>query len=137
MRKWRGGEARRRGPPEPYGSLALDLAVLVELRNEGPEIVDLFLVLDPRKDHLGARNLRLRVLDVFLELGLVPGDAGILVGVGIIIVGRGAGLAAVDPVELRPDLVLGALSDRVTGKALVERRLAGLGVLRQRRGRGR
>jgi hypothetical protein len=32
---------------------------------------------------------------MFLELGLVPGDAGILVGVGVGKIRRGAGLAAV------------------------------------------
>src|ERR1700676_2993512 len=94
-------------------SLRLCLAVLVELRNIGPEVVDLFLVLDAGKRHLGAGDLRLGVLDVFLELRLVPGDARILVGVGVGIIRRRAGLAAVEPVQLRADLVLGAFADRV------------------------
>jgi len=102
------------------------------LRDERPEIIDLLLVLDAGERHLGAGNLRLRVLDVFLELGLVPGDAGILVGIRIVVVRRGAGLAAVDAVELGTDLVLGAFADRVAGQAFVERGLAGGGVLRQR-----
>src|ERR1700716_3681516 len=120
----------------PTGAALPGLSVLVVLRNEGPEIVDLFLVLDAGERHLGAGNLRLRVLDVVLELSLVPGDAGILVGVRIGIMRRGTGLAAVEPVELRADLVLGACADRVAGHAFVERCLAGGGVLRQRCGRG-
>src|SRR4051812_5170071 len=120
------------------GLLGLDLAVLVELRDVGPEIVDLVFALDAGERHLGAGNLGLRVLDVFLELGLVPGDAGILVGVRIGVALRGAGLAAVEPVQLRPDLVLGAFADGMAGQALVERGLAGgeVDVLRQR-ARGR
>src|SRR5712671_6774458 len=39
------------------------LAVLVELREERPEIACFLLVLDAGEDHLGAGNLRLRVLD--------------------------------------------------------------------------
>src|ERR1700733_6795258 len=111
---------------------SLDLAVRVVLRHVGPEVVDLFLVLDAGKEHLGTRHLGLRVLDVFLEVGLIPGDAGVLVGFGVIIVRRTARLAPVEPVEFRSDLVLGVLADRVTGQALVEGVLAGVGVLRQR-----
>ncbi len=62
---------------------SLDLSVLVVLREKRPQVVDFFLVLDPGEYHLGAGNLRLGILDVVLELGLVPGDAGILVGVRI------------------------------------------------------
>jgi hypothetical protein len=100
------------------------------------EIVDLFLVLDAGERHPGAGNLRLRILDVILELSLVPGDAGIPVGVRIGIIRRGTGLAAVQSVELRTDLVPGAFADRVADQAFVERRLAGRDVLRQRRGCG-
>jgi hypothetical protein len=120
----------------PLVRLLLDLPVLVELRHIGPEIVDLGLVLDAGECHLGAGDLGLRVLDVFLENGLVPGDAGILVGVGVIVVRRGAGFAAVEAVELGADLVLGAFADSVTGQAFVERRLAGRDVLRHRGGCG-
>src|SRR5258706_8428456 len=114
----------------------LDLSVLVVLREERPEIVDFFLVLDAGECHFGAGNLRLRILDVFLELGLVPGDAGILVGVRVGITLSRAGLAAVEPVHLRANLVLGALADRMAGHAFVERGLAGRDILRQRGGRG-
>src|ERR1700694_5118685 len=97
------------------GRALFGLSVLVVLREKRPEIVDFLLLLDAGECHLGAGNLRLRVLDVFLELGLVPGDAGILVGVRIVVIRRGAGLAAVEPVEFRADLVLGAVADRMTG----------------------
>src|SRR5258706_15083200 len=114
----------------------LDLSVLVVLREERPEIVDFFLVLDAGECHFGAGNLRLRILDVFLELGLVPGDAGILVGVRVGITLSRAGVAAVEPIEFRADLVLGAFADRVTGHALIERGLASRDVLRERCGGG-
>jgi hypothetical protein len=89
---WRGLFSDRLSPT---GAALLGLSVLVVLRNERPKIVDLFLVLDAGERHLGAGNLRLRVLDVVLELSLVPGDAGILVGVRIGLIRRCTGLAAV------------------------------------------
>src|ERR1700693_3062002 len=131
------GSLRSQGRHIHRGFRLLRLAVLVVLRDVGPEIAGFLLVLDAGERHLGSGNLRLRVLDVVLEFGLVPGDAGILVGVGVIVIRRGAGLAAVEPVEFRPDLVLGVFADRVTGEALVEGRLAGCGVLRQCRRYGR
>ena len=41
-------------------------------------------------------------------------------------------MAPVEPVELRADLVLGAVADRVAGYAFIERGLAGRDVLRER-----
>src|ERR1700687_1802677 len=114
----------------------LVLSALVVWRETRPQIAGFFLVLDAGEYHLGTGDLRLRVLDVVLEFGLAPGDAGILVGVRIGIIRRRAGFAAVEPVELRADLVLGAFADRMTGHAFVERRLAGGDVLRQRCGCG-
>src|SRR5207247_1961599 len=112
----------RAGWPDDYFVFRLlGLAVLVEGGEVGPEIVGFGFVLDAGKGHLGAGNLGLRVLDVFEELILAPGDAGILVRVGITVVGRRSRLAAVNPVELGADLVLGAFADRVAGQALVER----------------
>src|ERR1700692_4925274 len=52
--------------------LFLDAAVGVELADIGPQIADLLLVFDAGKDHLGAGHLGARVLDVLLELRLVP-----------------------------------------------------------------
>src|ERR1700694_1664608 len=96
------------------------LSVLVVLRKERPEIVDFLLVLEAGEDHLGGGILGLRVLDVFLELALIPGDAGILVGVGVgITLGR-ARFAAIQSVKFRADLVLGAFADRVAGQTFVE-----------------
>src|ERR1700761_8875211 len=94
-----------RGKPRKGEDPLLGFSILTELRDVGPEIVDLFLVLDTGEGHLGAGNLRPRILDVFLELGLIPGDARILVGIGVIVIRHSTGLAAVEPVELWPDLV--------------------------------
>src|SRR5690348_18396082 len=86
-------------------------AVRLELADIGPQVVRLLLVLDAGEEHLGARDLAARVLDVFLERRLAPGDARVLVGVAVIVAGRGPRLAAVEAGELRSDAVLGALAD--------------------------
>src|SRR5262245_16962463 len=99
----------------------LRLSILLELRNVGPEVVSLFLVLDAGKYHLGAGNLGVGLLDVFEERLLAPRDAGVLVGIRIGIALGGSGLATVQPVEFWTDLVLGAFADRVASEALVER----------------
>src|SRR5580704_15384121 len=118
--------------PAPLGRLLfLDAAVGIELADIGPQVVDLLLVLDAGKDHLGAGHLGPRVLDVVLEFRLVPDDAGILVGVRIGEIGHAAGMSAVQPVELRADLVLGVVADGMTGQAFVERNLALGHVLRR------
>src|SRR5580704_18837405 len=95
--------------------LLLDAAVGVELADIGPQIGDLLLVLDAGEDHLSAGYLGPRVLDVVLEFRLAPDDAGILVGVGIGEIGDAAGMPAVDAVELRADLVLCVVADRMAG----------------------
>src|SRR3979490_2883870 len=82
--------AQGRAPQDAGSAPLLRLAVLVVLREERPEIVGFLLVLDAGEGHLGAGNLRLRILDVVLEFGLAPGDAGILVGVGVGITVGGA-----------------------------------------------
>src|SRR6185312_14761974 len=75
------------------------VAVRAELLEVGPEIFSLFFVLEAGVDHLGARNLGARVLDIVLEARLVPADAGILIG-GRIAVGFGrAGMASVEAVQ--------------------------------------
>jgi hypothetical protein len=75
---------RRGGEPALGQWLLLDVAVLVELRNIGPQIAYFLFVLDASEDHLGARNLGARVLDVFLEDRLGPGDPGTLVRIAIV-----------------------------------------------------
>src|SRR5258708_13227833 len=121
--------------PAPTGASLL-LSVLVVLLEKRPEVAGFLLVLDSGEYHLGAGNLCLGVLDVVLELGLVPGDARILVGIRVGITLSRAGVAAVEPIEFRADLVLGAFADRVTGHALIERGLASRDVLRERCGGG-
>src|SRR4030088_3484221 len=100
---WREDALRAFARPCRKSEPLLRLAVLVVLREERPQIVDFLLVLDPGEGHLGAGNLCLGILDVVLEFGLAPGDAGILVGVGVGITVGGAGLAAVKAVQLRTD----------------------------------
>src|SRR5258708_32762790 len=107
----------------PEASL-FDLSALVVLRENRTEVAGSFLVLDAGEYHLGAGNLRLGVLDVVLELGLVPGDAGILVGIRVGITLRRAGVAAVETVGPGADLVLGAFADPVAGHAVFERGLS-------------
>ena len=111
------------------------LALGVELLEVGPQIGALVFVLDAGEHHLGAGNLGARILDVFVEHGLVPGDAGILVRVGVIVALDGAGLAALEAVEHGADLVLGVRADRMAGQALLERVFARGEVLRRRAAR--
>src|SRR5438093_1453124 len=61
------------------------LAVRSELLEEAPQIFGLLLVLNPRKHHFGARNLRLGIFDVFLEGRFVPDDPGIFVRIRVIV----------------------------------------------------
>ena len=75
------------------------LPVAVELLEISPQIGALVFALDAGEHHLGAGNLGARIGDVFLETCFVPGDAGILVGFGVVVALDGAGLAAVEAVE--------------------------------------
>src|SRR5579862_1486008 len=115
--------------------LLLDRAVGVELADIGPQVVDLVRFLDAGEDHFGAGHHAPRVLDVFLEFSLIPDDARILVGVGILEVGNAAGMAAVEAVEFGADLVLRVVADRMARQALMERYLAFGDVLRRGRAR--
>ena len=67
----------------------------------GDHVVDLLVVRDALEDHFVARHLRLRVLQQFVEVGLVPGDARILKGPGEILAFVGAGLAPDDALQVR------------------------------------
>src|SRR5258708_9458471 len=104
--------------PAPTGASLL-LSVLVVLREKRPEVAGFLLVLDAGEHHFGAWNLRLVVLDVVLELGLVPGDAGILVGIRVGIALRRAGVAGGEPGEFRARLFLVAFADRVASPGFI------------------
>src|SRR5207249_1602153 len=73
---------------------SLLLAVRSELLEEAPQIFGFLLVLDPRKRHFGARNLRHGIVDVFLEGFFVPDDPGILVRIRVIVAWHRACLAS-------------------------------------------
>src|SRR5215216_772467 len=107
------------------------MAVGTELLEVGPQIGDFLVVLDPGENHFGAGYLGSRILDVILERILAPGDPRILVGLGISIALDGAGLAALEPVEHRADLVLGIFADRMARQAFPERLLARCDILGQ------
>jgi hypothetical protein len=65
-------------------------------------------------------DLRLRVFDVLGEHRVIPGDAGVLVGLGIVVARDAAGLAAEQAVQFRADAVLRRFADLMAGTALVE-----------------
>src|ERR1700751_5890065 len=117
------------------------LPVRSELLEIGDDIVDVLILRQPGKDHLGPRNLGARVLQIFLQGRLVPGDARILVGIAVAVVRIGPGLAADDAVQHRPDRVLGAFADLMAGPALEKHFFAGRSVAssarRSRRARQR
>src|SRR5262249_33223076 len=75
---------------------SLGVPVGSELLEVGPQIADLLLVLDAGEDHLGAGDLGARIADVFLERVLAPGDAGVLVGLGVIVALDAARMAAIE-----------------------------------------
>src|SRR5262245_35827508 len=115
---------------------SLLLALRAELLEVGPEVGDVLVVLDADERHAGAGHLLHRRTDILDECIVVPGDAGILVGRGIVESLVGAGLAAVDAVERRPELHFCICSDVVTGRAQsLEHLLAGGGILREARSR--
>ena len=67
---------------------------------EGDEVLDALLVFQARIDHLGARNFRARILDVFGEGCFIPGDTGILVGVSVVVALDGAGPPPKEPQQV-------------------------------------
>src|SRR5579862_1538769 len=127
-------EARSRaacGDCYPCGRLLL-AAVGFVLRDEGPQIGDLLVVLDAAERHAGAGRHGGRIADPLLEQRRVPGEVEALGGVGVVEAGVSGGLAAIDPVERGSELYLGVRPDVVAGAALIERLLAGGGILRER-----
>lgn len=93
------------------------------LRNE---VVPVLLLLETTEGHLGTGNVLLGVLEVLEEGLVVPGDALLLVGVGVGVAVDGASLAAEEAVEGRADLVAAVLLD---GVALGATRLEEVGTL--------
>jgi len=79
----------------------------------GNEVVPVLLLLETTKGHLGARNVLLGVLEVGKQSVLLPGDALLLVGVGVGEALNGASLAAEETVQIGTDLVGTALLDGV------------------------
>ena len=58
----------------------------------------------PAKSHFGARDFGLRIFDVFLEGRLIPDDARILVGIGILVIRDATGLRPSRPFWAGPIL---------------------------------
>ena len=59
------------------------LPISIELLEKGDKIIALLLVLQTSVDHLGARNPRFWILDIFPERHFIPGNPRIFVGIGI------------------------------------------------------
>src|SRR5208337_2436139 len=119
-----GGSARptwTQFEPTRRGSSDL-LAVGAELFEVGDDIGNVFVGQQAGKHHLGPRNFSLRVLQIDLEGRLVPSDARILVGFGVIVAGIGTGLPADHAVQNAADEVLGVLADLMADLAFGEDR---------------
>jgi hypothetical protein len=102
------------------------LAVGAELSEIGDEIIPIGVLRQSGKNHFRPRDFSFRIGEVCVERCLVPGDAGVLVRIGVIITRNGTSLAPDQAVQLRPDDVLGAFADLVADLALlVEDRFAG------------
>jgi hypothetical protein len=80
--------------PSCAAAALLGFTIRTKLADKGPKIVYFRFVLDPGKDHLGARDFGAWIFDIFLESRFVPRDSGILVGIAVVVVGRGTRLAA-------------------------------------------
>jgi len=111
----------------------------LEIRNE---ISTLLRLLQPREDHLGSRNVLLRVKQVLIQSVLLPDHSLVLVSCGVGVASSGSGLPPKETIQVWTLLVAGALLDGVALRALgLEDFLAGLGVaggsLRERRHRRR
>ena len=85
----------------------------VEWPNVRDEVVPVLILLETAERHLGAGDELLGVLQVIEEGVLGPGDALLLVGVGVGEAVDGARLAAEEAVERRADLVAAALLEGV------------------------
>jgi hypothetical protein len=92
----------------------------------GDEVLPVLLLLEATEGHLRAGDVLLGVLEVGEKSVVVPGDALLLVGVGVGVALDGAGLAAEEAVERGADLVTAASLD---GVALRAARLEKVGTL--------
>lgn len=90
------------------------------------DVVPVLVLLETTEGHLGTRNVLLGVLEVLEESVLVPGDALLLVGIGVGVAVDGAGLAAEEAVESGADLVAATL---LKGVALSAAGLEEVGTL--------
>jgi len=79
----------------------------------GDEVLAVLLLLETAEGHLGAGDVLLGVLEVGEQSVFLPGDALLLVGVGVGVAVDGAGLAAEETVQGRADLVGTASLDGV------------------------
>src|SRR6185312_10684356 len=97
------------------------LAIRSELLDVASQIVDFLLVLNPRENHFGPRNLRFGIFDVFLEGRFIPGDPGIFVRIRVTKAGHRARLASFQAVEDWADHVLcGFAQFAVAGRTFLE-----------------
>lgn len=87
------------------------------LLEEGDEVVTVLGLLETTESHLGTRDVLLGVLEVLEEGVLVPGDALLLVGVGVGVALDLTGLTAEETVKHGTDLVALALLQGVALRA--------------------
>ncbi len=95
------------------------LTVGTELREIGNKIVPVFFFRQPGENHFRAGDLGFRIGEILLERRLVPGDSGLFVRIGIIIIRSGACLAPNQAVQFRSDEVLRAFADLMADLALL------------------
>lgn len=98
----------------------------MEGENVRNQVISVLSLLQATEGHLGARDVLLGVLEVLEERLVVPGDALLLVGIGVGVALDGAGLAAEEAVQGRADLVA---AGGVDGVALSAARLEEVGTL--------
>lgn len=99
------------------------------LLEEGDQVVPVLVLLQATESHLGAGNVLLGVLKVGEQGLVVPGNALLLVGIGVGVAVDGTGLAAEQAVQGRADLVGTASLDGVAlGAASLEQTGTLLGI---------
>src|SRR6266481_4888271 len=109
---------------------SLGTSVRVEVREIRPQARNFGLILHPRERHLVAGNFRTWVLHKRGEACLLPGEPRVLQGGRILISRCGSGLAAVQPIEFRPERVLRTHANGVAGLAFGKSGFAWRAVLR-------